>query len=106
MMKHLTSRIFATTLMLGMTLSAMSLQADTLVIPLGHQATDNVSAMPQRGQTKGSVAQRHGEPSTRHAAVGQPPITRWDYPGYSVYFEYDRVIDSVRHRQSGSTLTP
>lgn len=106
MMKNHTSTLLAASLILGMLLSATPLQADTLVIPLGHQATDNVSAMPQRGQTKSSVAQRHGEPTTRHAAVGQPPITRWDYPGYSVYFEYDRVIDSVRHRQSGSTLTP
>jgi hypothetical protein len=38
--------------------------------------------------------------------VGQPPITRWDYASYSVYFEYDRVIDSVRHRQGRSTPAP
>jgi hypothetical protein len=27
--------------------------------------------------------------------VGKPPITRWDYPGFSVFFEGDRVIDTV-----------
>jgi hypothetical protein len=52
------------------------------------------------------VTQRFGEPSKRHTAVGQPPITRWDYPGFSVYFEYDRVIDSVRQRRPGSASTP
>jgi hypothetical protein len=33
------------------------------------------------------------------SAVEQPPITRWDYPAFSVYFEHDRVIHAVaRHR--------
>ncbi len=105
-MNNRTSTLFATTLMLGMALTALPAHAETLVIPLGQQATDNISAMPQQGQTTGAVSQRHGEPTTRHAAVGQPPITRWDYPGFSVYFEYDKVIDSVRHRQSGSAITP
>jgi hypothetical protein len=27
--------------------------------------------------------------------VGEPPITRWDYGSYSVYFEYDVVLFSV-----------
>jgi hypothetical protein len=27
--------------------------------------------------------------------VGAPPITRWDYAGFSVFFEHDRVIDAV-----------
>jgi hypothetical protein len=31
----------------------------------------------------------------RHPTVGAPPITRWDYNGFSVVFEKDRVIDSV-----------
>jgi hypothetical protein len=26
---------------------------------------------------------------------GQPPITRWDYAGFAVFFEHDRVIDAV-----------
>ena len=31
--------------------------------------------------------------------VGQPPITRWDYREFSVYFEYDHVVKSVIHHQ-------
>jgi hypothetical protein len=27
--------------------------------------------------------------------VGAPPITRWDYPNFSVFFEGDRVIHAV-----------
>ena len=104
-MKKPHSILLASALALGM-LSIAPAQADTLVIPLGHQAADRTAQMPQRGLTKGAVAQRYGEPTMRHPAVGQPPITRWDYTDYSVYFEYDRVIDSVRHRQARSAPTP
>jgi hypothetical protein len=41
------------------------------------------------------VEAKFGAPVTKHDAVGQPPITRWDYAGFSVFFEHDRVIDSV-----------
>lgn len=42
-----------------------------------------------------AVEQRFGAPNSRHAAVGQPPITRWDYARFSVFFENDRVIHAV-----------
>jgi hypothetical protein len=41
------------------------------------------------------VESAFGAPTNRHAAVGDPPITRWDYPGFAVYFEYQHVIHSV-----------
>jgi hypothetical protein len=41
------------------------------------------------------VEARYGAPVTRHPTVGTPPITRWDYPSFSVFFEHDRVIHSV-----------
>jgi hypothetical protein len=42
-----------------------------------------------------TVEKQFGAPTTRHPTVGKPPITRWDYPNFSVFFEGDRVIDSV-----------
>lgn len=54
---------------------------------------------PTRGMTEQSVEARFGEPVTRVAPVGDPPIARWEYPGFIVYFEYDRVIHSVTRRQ-------
>ncbi|WP_051278113.1 hypothetical protein [Solimonas flava] len=56
--------------------------------------------LPQRGQTQASVLREFGEPHTRHAPAGggsakHPPITRWDYDGYSVFFERSTVIDVV-----------
>jgi hypothetical protein len=54
-----------------------------------------VSDRPSRGSTMSAVQSRYGEPTSRHAAVGEPPITRWDYPQFSVYFEHDRVLHAV-----------
>lgn len=53
---------------------------------------------PRRGMTKAQVLERYGEPVSRRAAVGDPPISRWDYNGYSVYFEYDLVLHSLIRR--------
>ena len=44
------------------------------------------------------VESTYGAPAQKHATVGQPPITRWDYPNFSVYFEHDRVIHAVVKR--------
>lgn len=50
---------------------------------------------PARGSTMQSVESHFGAPTAKHAAVGKPPITRWDYPTFSVFFENDRVIHAV-----------
>lgn len=50
---------------------------------------------PPRGTSMARVEREYGEPRRRHAPVGQPPITRWDYPAYRLYFEYDRLIHAV-----------
>ncbi len=51
--------------------------------------------LPENGLSKADVESRFGAPGQRHAAVGDPPITRWDYGEYSVYFEYDLVLFTV-----------
>ena len=56
---------------------------------------------PSRGSSMSSVEARFGAPATRHAAVGDPPITRWDYAQFSVFFEHDKVLHAVLIR-SGS----
>jgi hypothetical protein len=50
---------------------------------------------PARGALMKTVEKQFGPPANRHPTVGKPPITRWDYPGFSVFFEGDRVIDTV-----------
>ncbi|WP_423820915.1 hypothetical protein V5738_11280 [Salinisphaera sp. SPP-AMP-43] len=41
------------------------------------------------------VRQAHGTPALVRGPVGQPPITRWDYAGFHVYFENQQVIHTV-----------
>lgn len=55
--------------------------------------------MPVRGMTMTEVTQHFGQPREKRVPVGQPPITRWVYPKYTVYFEYKYVIDSVLNTQ-------
>ncbi|MNP72185.1 hypothetical protein D3C76_1686850 [compost metagenome] len=45
------------------------------------------------------MLERFGLPDQEHPAVGKPPISRWDYREFSVYFESGQVVDSVRHHQ-------
>ena len=52
-------------------------------------------ARQERGSTMVTVERKFGAPVTRHPTVGAPPITRWDYPAFSVFFERDRVIHAV-----------
>jgi hypothetical protein len=67
--------------------------AETLNTDTGTPAS--AADRPNRGSTMATVESRFGAPSNRHAAVGIPAITRWDYPQFSVYFENDRVLHTV-----------
>ena len=53
---------------------------------------------PSRGMTQARVEADYGQPSSRDAAVGDPPISRWEYADFVVFFEYDRVIHAVTKR--------
>lgn len=59
--------------------------------------------LPVNGLTKSEVERRYGRPNERRAPIGEPPISRWLYDDYSVYFEHDLVIESVLHH--GAVLT-
>lgn len=77
--------------------------ADLIHIPVGQQGASDI-AMPSRGESKTQVLDRFGLADEEHPAVGQPPITRWDYRTFSVYFEGNRVINSVVHHQRANSL--
>jgi len=53
---------------------------------------------PVRGMSRDNVLSTYGDPSSRQSAVGSPPISRWDYAGFVVFFEYDHVVHSVTKR--------
>lgn len=52
-------------------------------------------ATPTRGASMAQVERQFGVPAERVAAVGQPPISRWVYPDFVVFFEYSHVIHAV-----------
>ena len=81
------------TLMLLALLAAGPVWAETLAVPADAPAA--AVERPKRGSTMAVVQSRFGEPATRHAAVGKPPITRWDYPQFAVFFENDLVLHAV-----------
>jgi len=56
--------------------------------------------LPDNGLRMTEVEQQYGQPQGKMAAVGDPPITRWEYAEYTVFFEYDVVIESVLHHDA------
>ena len=74
--------------------------ADTLLLETIENAPPNsLSALPRPtlGMTKVAVEGHYGAPELRIPAVGDPPISRWVYDPYTVYFEREHVIRSVVH---------
>ena len=56
------------------------------------------NGQPSRGMTQARVESTYGSPQSRQSPVGDPPITRWEYADFVVFFEYDRVIHAVAKR--------
>lgn len=76
--------------------------AEVLLIDAIAEAPPNAPGglpRPTRGMTMDQVKAKFGDPVKQYPAVGEPPISRWDYPGYSVFFEHQYVLDSVVHRK-------
>jgi hypothetical protein len=80
-------------------LAAPSTQADTLLLDGIDMAQPTKSQRPRAGMSMTAVESTYGAPAQRRPAIGEPPITRWDYPAFSVYFEHQLVIHAVARRQ-------
>lgn len=70
-------------------------QADTLLIDKVDQPPAAEPVRPARGMTMEVVENRFGAPATAKPAVGDPPITTWEYAEFVVFFEHNRVIHAV-----------
>ena len=97
-----------TAITLGM---ATTLQAETLEMPTEPTAASSPSAtagyavtMPGRGMNMTQVEEKFGPPLHKLPEVGDPPIIRWVYPNYTVYFEYQFVINSVLNADAGAPV--
>lgn len=86
--------------LLALGLSTLPATADVLLMN-GKPMVVELSDQPARGMHERTVLSRFGEPVTRHGAVGEPPISRWDYSDYSVFFEGPFVIHTVVRGQDG-----
>jgi hypothetical protein len=69
--------------------------SETVVVDDQVMVRESSIERPSAGMTMKAVETHFGAPATRHEAVGQPPITRWDYAAFTVFFEKDRVIHAV-----------
>jgi len=49
------------------------------------------------GLNEAQVRQRLGEPDKVIPAVGNPPISQWIYPNFTVYFERHLALHAVKH---------
>ena len=80
--------------------AALALAGSALADELKVPAPEGGANRPASGMSMDSVEAKYGAPTRRVPAVGggsaqQPPITRWEYPGFVVYFENNRVIHTV-----------
>ena len=78
------------------------IEGDVLLIDRASR-THATARLPNRGMLMSQVESQFGAPSERRAAVGggsaqTPPITRWVYPDFTVYFENSHVVNAVVNR--------
>jgi hypothetical protein len=69
---------------------------DVLTMPETPAAPAAPMTLPWHGLKMEEVERRFGTPNSREPAVGQPPITRWNYDGFSVFFEHRTVLHAVQ----------
>ncbi len=82
-------------LMLGLTLLFLTIPAVADILLIEQVRERMQRDLPGNGISMAQVESRYGTPDRRVAPVGEPPIARWFYDDYTVYFEHDIVIESV-----------
>ena len=97
-------------LMVGL-LAGATAQADTLLV--NRAQSEHGTSLPKRGATMAQVETTFGAPQQKFPAVAgpgsrkrNPPITRWDYPNFHVYFEYNHVVDAVLVKSRPEEIGP
>lgn len=90
----------AATILIALSLGfAVNAHAQDLDVSARDQSsTFDQAGKPTRGMTQAKVEANYGSPQNSRPAVGDPPITRWEYANFVVFFEYDKVIHAVTKR--------
>lgn len=91
-MAKVTPKLFLA-LSLGLAMGAGAQNMD--MSATDRSATFDAAGKPTRGMTQDAVQANFGAPAETRAPIGDPPITRWEYAEFVVFFEYDKVIHSV-----------
>lgn len=96
-MNCMTRSLFVAALCLGVAPFAVPAHAESIRTKVAQEQTMN---LPQRGMTMAQVERKFGAPERKLDTRGgdspkHPPIHRWEYGNYIVYFERDHVIHSV-----------
>lgn len=100
MNQKITSKLSQLTLAACISLAVVSANADTLLIDAITKAPPNAPSglpRPSTGQSMKMVRTIFGEPKEKLVPVGNPPITRWVYAKFTVYFEHNSVVNSAVH---------
>lgn len=100
---------FCLALALGSVTTTASAAGDVLLID--RVRAEQGVTLPARGQLMAAVRAQFGEPAQALAAVGgggprTPPITRWVYATFTVYFENDHVVNAVLNKASAQEIGP
>lgn len=83
-------------LSLGFAVNANTQSLDTRAS--AQSSTFDQAGKPTRGMSQEIVEATFGSPQNARQAVGEPPITRWEYADFVVFFEGDLVIHAVTKR--------
>jgi len=84
-------------LLVGFLCFSINAFANNGSVPVNQQSQLDINK-PQKGQSMQQIEAQFGPPVKEEDAVGEPPISRWQYAKFTVYFEYDKVIHAVAHR--------
>ena len=77
---------------------SVNLSAEEVFLPSAQSQSEPSEfsiQLPGRGMTMEMVQNRFGEALTKEPAVGTPPISKWIYKDFTVYFESEYVIHAV-----------
>ena len=95
----------------GIALYSPMAVSDTLLVD--RVQAEQHAGLPTRGSSMAQVSARFGEPVQKFPAIAgpndredNPPITRWAYPNFTVYFENSHVIDAVVNKVSPQEIGP
>jgi len=79
-------------------------QAEVVQISVSKQSPEmQTIERPSMGMRKAQVEEKFGEPQEISGPIGEPPISKWHYADYVVYFEFDQVIHTVLKHQAKNT---